>query len=151
MKCLSVCQPFADLIVSGRKTVELRGWNTGFRGEFLVHAPLRTRAADCRRLAPGARHVTGAIVGRAEICGVKRYESEADVAADSGRHLASGAFLKRRYGFVLKNARRFEVPVPCKGRLGFFEVRLPGARIGRSELVSDIIDDEYRHQWIGRH
>ena len=38
MKCLSVCQPFAELIVQGKKTVELRKWNTKFRGEFLVHA-----------------------------------------------------------------------------------------------------------------
>ena len=38
MKCLSVCQPFAELIVQGKKTIELRKWNTKFRGEFLVHA-----------------------------------------------------------------------------------------------------------------
>ena len=38
MKCLSICQPFAELIVQGKKTIELRKWNTKFRGEFLVHA-----------------------------------------------------------------------------------------------------------------
>ncbi|MEK6867048.1 MAG: ASCH domain-containing protein, partial [Thermoproteota archaeon] len=27
MKCLSVSQPFADLIISGKKTIELRNWN----------------------------------------------------------------------------------------------------------------------------
>jgi hypothetical protein len=36
-KCLSIRQPYADLIVSGRKTTELRKWNAQFRGEFLVH------------------------------------------------------------------------------------------------------------------
>ena len=39
-KCLSIRQPYADLIVSGRKTIELRKWNARFRGEFLVHAHL---------------------------------------------------------------------------------------------------------------
>ena len=38
MKCLSVCQPFAELIVQGKKTIELRNGITRFRGEFLVHA-----------------------------------------------------------------------------------------------------------------
>ena len=37
-KCLSLKQPYADLVVSGKKTIELRTWNTKFRGEFLVHA-----------------------------------------------------------------------------------------------------------------
>ena len=35
-KCLSLREPYAELIiVSGRKTIELRKWNTRFRGEFL--------------------------------------------------------------------------------------------------------------------
>jgi len=38
MKALSLKQPFAELIVSGKKTIELRNWNTKFRGKFLVHA-----------------------------------------------------------------------------------------------------------------
>ena len=38
MKCLSLKQPFADLLALGKKTIELRKWNTKFRGEFLFHA-----------------------------------------------------------------------------------------------------------------
>lgn len=38
MKVLSLKQPFAELVVSGKKTVELRKWNTKFRWEFLIHA-----------------------------------------------------------------------------------------------------------------
>ena len=38
MKALSLKQPFAELIVSGKKNIELRKWNTKFRGEFLIHA-----------------------------------------------------------------------------------------------------------------
>ena len=49
MKCLSVCQPFAELIVQGKKTIELRKWNTKFRGEFLVHAAKKILREDCKR------------------------------------------------------------------------------------------------------
>ena len=38
MKCLSLKQPFAELLASGKKTIELRKWNTRFRGRFLIHA-----------------------------------------------------------------------------------------------------------------
>ncbi len=150
MKCLSVCQPFAELIVSGRKTVELRPWNTKFRGEFLVHAPTKVRDADCRRLGMGADLPVGVIVGRAEVYDVRRYETEQEMMADSGRHMA-GAPGKYRYGFILRNARRLRIPVPCKGSLGFFEADLPVPRIGRSDLEADIIDEEHRYRWVGRH
>jgi hypothetical protein len=38
MKCFSLKQPYSDLLVVGEKTIELREWNTKFRGEFLIHA-----------------------------------------------------------------------------------------------------------------
>ena len=50
MKCLSICQPFAELIIQNKKTVELRKWNTNFRGEFLVHAPIKIRKEDCVKM-----------------------------------------------------------------------------------------------------
>lgn len=36
--CLSVQQPFADLICAGVKTVENRTWKTDYRGSILIHA-----------------------------------------------------------------------------------------------------------------
>jgi len=41
MKCLSVRQPWAQLIVDGHKDVENRTWKTGHRGQILIHAGLR--------------------------------------------------------------------------------------------------------------
>ena len=38
MKALSIRQPWAWLIVHGRKDIENRSWRTKFRGRFLVHA-----------------------------------------------------------------------------------------------------------------
>ena len=151
MKCLSVSQPFADLIVLGKKKIELRSWNTRFRGEFLIHAPLKIRIEDSRRLKMDRRFVTGAIIGKAEIFGVKRYETAAECRRDSRLHLASKKFQDRRYGFMLKGARAFRVPIPYRGRLGFFEVDLPTPEVRDSEILSDMIDEEYRYQWIGHH
>jgi hypothetical protein len=35
--------------------------------------------------------------------------------------------------------------------LGFFDVELSKARIKNKDIVTDIVDEEYRYQWIGHH
>ncbi len=152
MKCLSVSQPFANLIIQGKKTIELRRWNTSFRGEFLIHAPLRIRKDDFKRLKINTKNlVTGAIVGMAELYDVKKYKSNSELRLDSKKHLASKNFHSSRYSFLLKNAKPFRIPIPFKGKLGFFEVKLKKPKIKTNDLLEELIDEEYRYQWIGRH
>jgi len=151
MKCLSVSQPFADLIVSGKKTIELRKWNTNFRGEFLVHSPLKIRTNDCERLKILKKLVTGAIIGKVEIIDVKKYNSKLEIKADYKKHLASTDFFNTKYGFVLKNPKSFRIPIPYKGKLGFFDVKLPKKDIKTKELIMDIIDEGQRYRLVGHH
>ena len=151
MKCLSISQPFADLVVSGKKTIELRKWNTNFRGEFLIHSPIKVRTEDAKRLKISKKFVTGAIIGKAEIYDVKKYDSKSEVNSDYKKHFASKNFHDRRYGFLIKNAKVFRIPIPYKGKLGFFDVKLPKTKISKKELQADIIDEEYRYQWVGHH
>ena len=149
LKCLSVSQPFADLIISGKKIIELRNWNTNFRGEFLIHAPVKIRTEDCKRLKINKKLVTGAIIGKAELYEVKKYNSIKEIKTDQKFHLASKNFHDRTYGFMLKNSKSLRIPIPYKGQLGFFEIDLPKTK--NKEIVTDIIDEEYRYQWIGHH
>jgi len=151
LKCLSVSQPFADLIISGEKSIELRNWNTNFRGEFLIHAPLKIRMNDSKRLRISKKFVTGAIIGKAQLYDVKKYDSIKEIKSDKKFHLSSKKFQNKTFGFMLKNAKPFRIPIPWKGQLGFFDVELPKIKIKNKEIVSDIIDEEYRYQWIGHH
>ena len=144
-------QPFADLIISGKKIVELRKWNTNFRGEFLIHAPLKIRKKDCQRLKINKKLITGAIIGKAELYEVKKYNSVKEVKMDQKFHLASKNFHDRTYGFMLKNPKSLKIPIPYKGQLGFFEVDLPKTKISKKDIMTDIIDEEFRYQWIGHH
>lgn len=150
MKCLSVSQPYADLIINGKKTIELRSWNTNYRGEFLIHAPLKIRYDDCKRLKIRTKLVRGAIVGKAEIYYVKKYNSSSEVRKDSAKHFASKNLYNRKYGFCLRNAKVFRVPIPCKGRLGFFDV-MPDKKLKKSQIKMDVIEEEYSYQWVGHH
>jgi ASCH domain len=150
LKCLSVSQPFADLIVSGKKIIELRNWNTNFRGEFLIHAPIKIRTDDCKRLKITKKLVTGAIIGKAILYDVKKYNSLTEIKKDQKFHFASN-FGNKTFGFKIKNAKTLRIPIPLKGQLGFFDVELSKTKIKNKDIVTDIIDEEYRYQWIGHH
>lgn len=117
MKTLSLKQPYAELVVSGRKTIELRRWNTKFRGEFLVHAS-KAADLDAMKRFGFSELPTGCIVGKATLEDVKVYGGEKEHAKDKKRHLAS--ILWGKYGFMLANASRME-PVAVNGKLGFWD------------------------------
>jgi hypothetical protein len=137
--------------VTGKKTIELRKWNTNFRGEFLIHSPIKVRTDDARRLKISKKFVTGAIIGKAEIYDVKKYNSKSEVNSDYKKHFASKNFHDRRHGFLIKNAKVLRIPIPYKGKLGLFDVDLPKIKIRKKDIQTDIIDEEYRYQWVGHH
>jgi hypothetical protein len=115
MKALSILQPYAWLIVTGKKDIENRTWWTSYRGPVLIHAgknyPKRDYAddSDCYADYPESREaMIGGIVGIATIAGcVKASESR---------------WFNGPYGFTLKDARQFPALVPMRGALGFFDV-----------------------------
>ena len=121
MKSLSLRQPWAELILQGRKTIETRTWNTNFRGRFIIHAAQSINKEWCERF--GIQNpVTGALVGSAELVSVKEYNSLAQWTVDDEKHcFPLKVWTKKRYGFVLKNVQRMK-PIPWKGKLNFFEV-----------------------------
>lgn len=151
MKCLSVSQPFADLIVLGKKSIELRNWNTNFRGDFLIHAPLKIRVEDSKRLKINKKFTTGAIIGKAQLYDVKKYNSIIEIKSDQKFHFSTKKFQNKTFGFMLKNVKPLRIPIPWKGQLGFFDVNIPKIKIKNKEIVLDIIDEEFRYQWIGHH
>ena len=151
MKCLSVSQPFAYLIITGKKTIELRNWNTNFRGEFFIHSPLKIRKKDCKRLKINHDLVRGAIVGKATLYDVKEYHTNKEVMMDKQYHFASKDFQNKKFGFLLKNPKQFRIPIPWKGKLGFFNIELPKSVVKNEDIISEIIDEEFRYQWIGHH
>lgn len=125
MKCLSLKQPYSFLLSSGEKTIELRKWNTKFRGEFLIHSSKKTDVENCRRLRiDDSNLITGAIIGSAFLYDVKKYSNNEDFIKDKNRHFAADAkYLEGyRYGFLVKNAKKLNQPIPYSGKLGFFEV-----------------------------
>tara|TARA_Y100000310_G_scaffold345498_1_gene465656 strand:- start:2713 stop:3078 length:366 start_codon:yes stop_codon:yes gene_type:complete len=116
MKVLSIKQPFAELILLRRKKIELRKWNTRFRGEFLIHAPKKPDKEAMRRFG-FSQLPLGCIVGRANLVDVVHYETEEEHRKDKELHLASRFW--GDYGFVLEDVSRVE-EIYYNGKLGFW-------------------------------
>jgi predicted transcriptional regulator len=119
MKALSLKQPFAELILQGRKTIELRKWNTKFRGEFLIHASKSPASEFMNKFGFEENSLpTGAILGKAKLVDVKHYDNEEEFKKDKDKHLASSDW--GQYGFILKDVKRFDKPIQAKGSLNFW-------------------------------
>lgn len=125
MKCLSLKQPYADLLAFGEKTIELRKWNTKFRGEFLIHASKNIDIEACERLDIDIDKLTiGAIIGSAFLYDFKEYRNQEEFNKDKQKHfsIVTKYFDGYKYGFLIRNARMFKKSIPYPGKLMFFEV-----------------------------
>ncbi|RMF93029.1 MAG: ASCH domain-containing protein [Candidatus Schekmanbacteria bacterium] len=122
---LSLRQPWAELILQGKKTIETRRWDTDFRGEFFIHASKTIDKEACNEFGidPSSLAV-GAIVGKATIVDVKEYYTKDQFMKDNSKHLAGFyGFMRPMFGFILEDIERIK-PIPQKGALKFFEVNL---------------------------
>jgi activating signal cointegrator 1 len=121
MIALSIRQPWAELILRGSKTIEVRGWATRHRGELWLHAAMRKDIPLLNRFNLGADDLTfGALVGVCELYDCIEFT---DDTWDRLRiqHLNEGPLEKRHYAWLLRNPNRIK-PKPLKGRLGLMRI-----------------------------
>jgi hypothetical protein len=102
MRALSVRAPWAEMIATGRKTLEIRSRRTHYRGELLI----------CESRGGGA-------VAIVELIGCRSF-TEADDAASGGvwtKHPET----RCHFAWELLLVRRV-TSAPIKGKLGFYDV-----------------------------
>jgi hypothetical protein len=121
-KCLTVCQPYAWLIVAGHKRFENRTWRTAHRGPLLIHAgksrtSMNEGLALMRRLgiAPPASFAFGAIVGAAQLVGCPSIDA-------LRRRQIDDPFAFGPYCWELTHARALLEPIACAGQQTLFTV-----------------------------
>lgn len=117
MRALSVQQPWAGLIASGRKPVELRTWTTRYRGPLMICAGLRV---DARGAAWAIREPRGVA-----LCVVDLVDVRVATAHDADAACFDPTALGREvFAWVLADVRRV-APFAVSGRLGLFVVTPP--------------------------
>jgi hypothetical protein len=136
MKALSLRQPWASLVVQGRKTLELRSWPTAYRGRLAIHASQTVDAAACAALGCDPDQLPrGALLGTVQLTAVRPLDAAAFQrrAAD---HLAAELFPAPEpdaplFGWEVGDAQALPAPIPYRGRMSLFavpdELLAPGA------------------------
>lgn len=146
MKAITVWQPWASLLATGKKHIETRSWRTNYRGEILIHAAkkpysqielmipredrkliedaLRLRYIDWKERVP-----TSVIVGKANLVNcVLIDETTAELIKEQHPdEYAFGDFTPGRYAWVMESPVLFKEPIPAKGkqRLWNWEGEIP--------------------------
>ena len=134
MKALTIRQPWASLIVLGHKDVENRTWKTAIRGQITIHSGQSKSIADWHSaietvaVVRRCSHMVAETWLRENIgCfeDLPRGQVLGTVHMDFCSQKATSLWHFPRYwGFYLSNPIVFDVPIPQKGRLGFWEVEL---------------------------
>jgi hypothetical protein len=115
-RVLSIRQPWAWAIATGRKKVENRSWNTPYRGTVYIHASSRTEKCQNEwlyktfRIRVPDEFKNSAVIAVAELTDV--------VTGRNGNRF--GRWFDGKYGFVLSNVKALRKPVTMHGKLGLF-------------------------------
>jgi hypothetical protein len=127
---LSIKQPWAALIVAGKKTIEVRTWKTTFRGPVLIHAgrvpdsrPEAWKWVDTDEISRLANY-QGGIIGKAVVNNCRLYQTPEQFQQDRMLHLNENEWFRPPvlYGFELQNVSPLPFQV-LKGQTLFFSVK----------------------------
>jgi len=115
---ISIKQPWAELILQGRKKIELRSWATSYRGSLWLHTG-KKYDADLLKYFGFSELFYGGFIGKLKLDLIIPIDKRR-WSAMKDRHLEIGPFRSGLYGWVLTNPQRFIKPVPGPGQLKLF-------------------------------
>ncbi len=121
MNALTICQPYAELVMLGEKLVENRVWVTPYRGPLVIHAGKSRHFLESYQPLP-VRMDFGAAIGVCMLAACFPVEAirRKRVPAEF-RDLADHKHLEGPSCWVLRNVLRFQQPIELRGQQGIFD------------------------------
>ena len=122
MKVLTIKEPWASLIIDGYKKYEFRSWKTNYRGKILIHAGLSLEKDMLKRFENyNLDCKCGFIIGEADLVDCilvddkfnKELRDIDPIIYGRSNHVET-------YAWKLENIKKFDTPIPCKGKLGLW-------------------------------
>lgn len=116
--CLSIRQPWAELILLQRKKVELRRWSTRHRGWTWLHTGSSVDEAACNIFGASSLF-TGGFLGAFRLRDVVGLDVERWEAWRSA-HLDAGPYQPNIFGWVIGQVVRLQRPIAALGSRGLY-------------------------------
>jgi len=119
---LSIREPYATLIIEGKKDIELRSWKSPeWIRDFYIHVPTIADLEKCKKynIIPSPPRT---VIGMAQVIEVKEYTNSKDFVQDYQRHHCKS--YKYNYGFILDKVKKVEPHIKyIPGKRFFFFIR----------------------------
>lgn len=112
---LGIQQPWAELIVRGIKSIEVRSQPTRVRGSISIYASKRVSSLDAARVAIEQHRLDvdrlpkGLLVGTVDVV-----DCRPCLPADAALSGVPAELLVGQYAWILANHQRFAAPVPVR-------------------------------------
>ena len=122
MKALTIKQPWASLIIEGYKKYEFRSWKTNYRGKILIHSGLSLEKDMQERFKNyNLDYKLGYIIGEAEIVDCILVDEKFNEELRNIDPIVYGRSSHvENYAWKLENIKKYDNPIPCKGKLGLW-------------------------------
>ena len=155
MKAISLQNPWAQLVVSGFKTVEAKTWTTDYRGELLICSKARSDKSLEKAVLDVIEEetdlafeqseffVNGAVLGKVLLVDIRPL-TEDDLEESWMDPAELEAAETPLYAWVFDNAEPIAEPIEVKGKPRLFDVELPADTTFVSFDDEDEI--EYEHE-----
>ena len=130
-KALSIKQPWLWLILNKLKDIEIRTWNTKYRGIVALHASKTVDSQGYYYLKEKGIQMplknlleTGKVLGYATLTGVINFKDNFQFTTFKERHLNSSRWFDgRQKGFIFEDIRKIP-PIEMNGSLNLFNVNI---------------------------
>ena len=153
MKAISLQNPWAQLVVSGFKTVEAKTWTTDYRGELLICSKARSDKSLEKAVLDVIEEetdlafeqseffVNGAVLGKVQLVDIRPL-TEDDLEESWMDPAELEAAETPLYAWVFDNAEPIAEPIEVKGKPRLFDMELPADTV----FVSFDDEDEIEYE-----
>lgn len=125
MKVLSLTEPYATLILNGKKKIETRSWKTSYRGDLYIHASMtkpKNNSKELFNLIENADLNYGNIICKCKLidCIYMTKEYVQDIKTNNYQEYICGEYKVVRYAWILEDIKPLKIPIKAKGQLGIW-------------------------------
>lgn len=128
MKVLSIKEPYATLIMEGKKSIETRSWKTSYRGKLYIHASstkipkLLKEDPKFIPLVNDSKLNYGNIICKCTLtdCIYMTKEYIEKIKQENYQEYIYGKYEEGRYAWVLKDIEPLDSKIKVKGHLGIW-------------------------------